>query len=292
MTGERRMTSLLMICVGLGLGAAPVPAQPGSAAAPPPGTPSRVAADADGRHAERPTESPNAETAAEAETPMSERQAHNAYIAGVDALQGGDVDGARRHLEPLLSAFADEPNMRQRVRVNLVRALLEGDPVDTTRILALTAEATSIDESSGEAWNVRGRAMLAVGHQVRAEDAFRRATQVDEDNIYALNNLGFALIRRGAFEEAVTPLERARSVAETKNEPAPPYVLNNLGIALEASDRVREAKAAYQAAATAGHAQASANLARVNAQLREADMATSEAETDADATDGDPGGDR
>jgi tetratricopeptide (TPR) repeat protein len=65
-------------------------------------------------------------------------------------------------------------------------------------------------------------------------------------------------MEQNRFEEAATALENATS----GTSPAA-YMWNNLGMAYEHLDRIREARAAYRQAATAGSARGQANVQRL-----------------------------
>lgn len=55
---------------------------------------------------------------------------------------------------------------------------------------------------------VRGRVYVELGEEERAEEAFRRALELDEENLVALRSLGELARRRGARQEAVRRFRR------------------------------------------------------------------------------------
>lgn len=219
---------------------------------------------------------------AEADTQaMSDQAAKEAYAAAMAAYQNGDLETARTKLEAALPAFASDPARKAEVRTSLARVLVERAPDgnadtaasrDRDEALRLASEATEI-HASGEAYNVKGRVLLEMEQHDDAIAAFERAVELDEDNLYAMNNLGYAMILQGKFEAAREPLEKANDLASTE---APGYFYNNLGIVREKTGDLAGAREAYATADARGNRNAAANLERVQEKLR-AEPAASEA---------------
>jgi len=217
---------------------------------------------------------------------MSDEAAKEAYAAAMSAYQSGDLTTARTKLESVLSAFADGPAMKAEVRTSLARVLVERAPdgstdADATRdreeALRFAGEATEL-HASGEAYNVKGRVLLEMERHDEAITAFERAVELDGDNLYAMNNLGYAMILKGQFEAAREPLEKARDLASGE---APGYLFNNLGIALEKTGDLTAARDAYETADARGNRNAAANLQRVEEKLREQPSSSAEMNTEA-----------
>ncbi len=223
------------------------------------GAPSDDAVTTDPSAGSEPAE--DAPTSANVSDTPSAEDARRDYADAMEALHRPDgAREAQRLLEPLLGAFAEDVAMQRDVRVNLSRALLDVEPPDVDRALDLSAQATAFDDSSSIAWNVRGRALLSAERLDEAETAFRRACELDGANLYARNNHGYVLLMRGEYERAASSLEEARATAARTGQMLPAYVLNNLGVALERSGRVDEARAVFEEAAAAGSERARANL--------------------------------
>ena len=199
----------------------------------------------------------------------------DAYGEAIRNLQQGNVMEARDALEALLAHFQGDKVLGAKVRANLARANLalaptsEDPRVHVEEALSLTAEAAEFDPNSSGVWNVRGRALLAAERAPEAMVAFRRAIEIDPDNLYAQNNLGYALILTGDAAQALTHLQAARGAGERSGATIPAYVFNNLGIVLESSGRFAEAEEAFGMAVGAGSEKASVNLARVESKMPE-----------------------
>lgn len=242
------------------------------------------------------------ETAPDAAQPaaIGARSASNAeaeYASAIAALQDGDPEGAAVGLEALLDAFRADPVLRAKVRTNLARAHLamndrtrasgetegalrtpdasvEQPAADAKlaashrrRALALTEEAVTLDARSDGAWNVRGLAFLSANRGAEAVAAFEEAVEINPDNLNAQNNLGYVRILRGEAALALAPLRAARDAAERLGVDLPAHVFNNLGVALESTGALEEAREAFRQAAASGHANASVSLARVDERL-------------------------
>jgi len=95
-----------------------------------------------------------------------------------------------------------------------------------------------------------------------AIDAYRRAIEVNELDVWSMNNLGLLLIEKQRADEAVPLLTRAVEVRSSV-----PVFHNNLGMALEHIGDLTGAATAYKGALAAdpGYDKAKRNLARVEA---------------------------
>ncbi len=187
------------------------------------------------------------------------------YSIAIGALTNGDHAAAVRGLEPLLDEFRNDPVARAKVRINLARAELA--LTNSRRAIVLTEEAIALQAKSDAAWNVRGLALLDAKRGSEAVAAFERAVELNPNNVYAQNNLGYARILRGESAAAIAPLRAARETAERLGIDLPAYVYNNLGVALESTGALEESADAFRHAADAGHANASVSLARVEERL-------------------------
>jgi Flp pilus assembly protein TadD len=107
---------------------------------------------------------------------------------------------------------------------------------------------------------VIGRAELAEGDLSGAIASFKKAIELVPDHGYALNNLGYALLRANLNDEAVDVLEHAAEIL-----PNVAYVHNNLGVAYERVGREEEAEAEYTRSASLSpkYVKAQVNSARM-----------------------------
>ena len=162
--------------------------------------------------------------------------------------------------------------------------------------------ALSLDPRSSPAWAALGRALETLADRAGAEQAFRRAAELqpspaafynlarflyddgrpeaaiagyrkalalDPSLAAARNNLAIALREAGRLEEAIALLEGA-----ARDPAAPPEILNSLGVAYYARGRFADAEACYRRALGASPAmdEAEINLGNaLSAQGREAD---------------------
>ncbi|MBD3336505.1 MAG: tetratricopeptide repeat protein, partial [Candidatus Eisenbacteria bacterium] len=123
------------------------------------------------------------------------------------------------------------------------------------------------DDESSAAWNVRGRALLALKRSEEALRAFQESVELDPENLHALNNLGYVWILHEDFQRARAYLDQAVVAAASQGAGVPAHVLNNLGVALERLGELGNAHEAYAQAMEAGHPTAGLALARVGSHL-------------------------
>jgi Flp pilus assembly protein TadD len=104
------------------------------------------------------------------------------------------------------------------------RALLEegrlNDAIDQL------SRAASLDPRLSQAHSLLAVAYDRKGLHERAEDSYKHAIEVNENDPQALNNLGYSLYLNGNYRAAVDKLKRAARLA-----PADARVLNNLALA-------------------------------------------------------------
>lgn len=89
----------------------------------------------------------------------------------------------------------------------------------------------------------RGNQQLASGELAAAESSYRRALELEPQNVRAHNNLGQVLIRLGHAAEAAASYERAIAI-----DPTYALAYHNLGIALQQQALEERALAAYDRA--------------------------------------------
>jgi Flp pilus assembly protein TadD len=122
------------------------------------------------------------------------------------------------------------------------RALLEEGRLNDA--IEQLSRATSLDPKLSQAHSLLAVAYDRKGLHDRAEDSYRHAIQVNENDPQALNNLGYSLYLNGNYRAAVDKLKRAARLA-----PADTRILNNLALA---QVRVGKYDDAYRNFARAG----------------------------------------
>jgi Flp pilus assembly protein TadD len=162
---------------------------------------------------------------------------------------------------------SQDPDARRTARalVREARSLLDQGQAAPAESLVL--RALGLAPQHGGAWNVLGRAQLALGRDDEAQTSFSRACEVDSSNAWAHNNLGYLYLQQGEAAEAAPWLETA---VRLRSDVA--VFHNNLGCAYERLHRLEDAAHEYSRAVDLqpNHATASEALARVNARLQPA----------------------
>ena len=176
------------------------------------------------------------------------------YMLGLSAFKIGEFDLSEDALKRSLEL---DPN-HQKSLLNLARVFLSTDRADEA--LGLIEAAREIDRTRPDVYRLEGRALHALGQLTEAEDAYREAIRIDNQDVWSMNNLALVLIDEGYHNLAVPPLARAVEL-----NPNVATFLNNLGMALEHTGQFREAETAYSSALNvdASYGKALANLARV-----------------------------
>lgn len=165
------------------------------------------------------------------------------------------VKSSEEILDALTLAAERDPD-DVKLRVKLARALYDAGKLKEARGHA--EAAIESDPQAGAAHYVLGRIEMAAHDADAAIEAFTKAVEIDEDNSYAWNNLGYLYIEQEKWDEAAAALENATSGARPTE-----YMWNNLGMAYEHLDRIREARAAYRQAVELGSTKGQANLERL-----------------------------
>jgi Flp pilus assembly protein TadD len=128
-----------------------------------------------------------------------------------------------------------------RALVRSARASLEaGSPAEAESLALLAVGAAP---GSSGAWNMLGRAQLALEKVSDAETSFERACQKDSTNAWAWNNRGYVHLQCGEWVEARDALETAVGLRDDIA-----YFHNNLGLAYERTGRFAEAAASFERA--------------------------------------------
>jgi Flp pilus assembly protein TadD len=110
--------------------------------------------------------------------------------------------------------------------------------------------AIVLDPSNAGALNYLGYSMLERGEDVVNAEAFvRRAYEAEPTSSAYADSLGWALFQNGKYIDAVTMLEKAASI-----EDADATILEHLGDAYWQAGRRRDARHAWNSAATSADA--------------------------------------
>ena len=104
------------------------------------------------------------------------------------------------------------------------RALLEEGRLNDA--IAELSRAASLDPKLSQAHSLLAVAYDRKGLHERAEDSYKHAIEVNENDPQTLNNLGYSLYLNGNYRAAVDKLKRAARLAPTDAR-----VLNNLALA-------------------------------------------------------------
>jgi Flp pilus assembly protein TadD len=162
------------------------------------------------------------------------------YMLGLSSWKSGSLNEAEVAFE---TAIAKDPKHVKSL-LNSARVLMargrDGEALE--RVNA----ARAIDSTSAEAIRLLARAHHRLGHAGLAVDAYRLALTGDERDVWAMNNLGMLYIEQHDPTSALGPLARAVQL-----RPASPIFQNNLGMALELTGHLVEARSAYDAAVKA-----------------------------------------
>jgi tetratricopeptide (TPR) repeat protein len=189
----------------------------------------------------------------------TERRPGNAwgyYMLGLSAWKSGDLMKSEQAFEKSLSI---DPHHVKSL-VNESRVFIEQKRHDDA-IDRLT-RAANIDSESAEVYRLLGRSYHAKGQTDEAVEAYQTAIELNDRDVWSMNNLGLVLLEAKRADEALPLLTKAVELRKDV-----PEFQNNLGMALEHTGRFKAAAAAYSGALTAdpGYAKAKQNLARVEA---------------------------
>ena len=182
------------------------------------------------------------------------------FMLGLSASKSGELPKAEKAFETALTIDPDH----LKSLTNLSRVLIDQKRYDSA--LDKLMHAGDIAPNSNEVYRLMGRAYHAQGKTEDAVTAYRRAIELDDKDVWSMNNLGLVFLEAKRAEEALPLL--AKAVELKKDVPA---FHNNLGMALEHTGRFGAAATAYTGALTADPAydKAKQNLTRVEAVKKE-----------------------
>ncbi len=176
------------------------------------------------------------------------------YMHGLALWKAGHDDDAATAFH---AALALKPDHLKSL-VNLARVELERG--DAEAALASVQAAVDLAPDDVAARRVLGRAYHSLGQRDAASEAYVEVLRSQPDDVWTLNNLGLVRIEQERYGDALPALARAATLA-----PDVAVIQNNLGMALECTGHLAQAKSAYAAAldrdGRAAHAEA--NLIRI-----------------------------
>lgn len=189
----------------------------------------------------------------------TERRPGNAwgyYMLGLSAWKSGDFAKAEKAFDHALSI--DPRHVKSLVNQSRVFIDLKRHEDAIDRLM----RAAEIDPDSAEVHRLLGRTYHTQGQTEEAAEAYRHALELNERDVWSMNNLGLLLLETKRVEEALPLFAQA---VELRKEV--PEFHNNLGMALEHTGRFKAAATAYSGALTADprFEKAKQNLARVDA---------------------------
>ncbi|MFI5310959.1 MAG: tetratricopeptide repeat protein [Gemmatimonadales bacterium] len=182
--------------------------------------------------------------------------ARGQYMLGLAAWKSGEFKRAEDAFDKALEL--DPKNVRS--YLNSARVLLDMDR--TPEAMERIDKALAIDSVSPDGIRLKARTLAKLGKIDEAKEAYRQALVLNEEDAWAMNNLGMLELDRGNVTAALGPLARAVQL-----KPISPIFQNNLGVALERSGHRLAASVAYEAAikAESTYAKAVRNLERLSA---------------------------
>ncbi len=148
--------------------------------------------------------------------------------------------------------------------VNLARAHYNNNEKDMAHDLLIKAKGYKpIDE---QVYNLLGLIEMDKQEYEESIEYFKKAIELEDDNLYVYNNISLAYIHIGEFKEAEKYIVKAVEL-----DPFEPYVYNNAGVIYENLTRYEEALNYYNKALAVDpdYKKAEINLARIKSKLSE-----------------------
>lgn len=136
------------------------------------------------------------------------------------AFRSGDFPSALGRYEALLKAHPSDPLLAERAGIAAIRAR------DLAQAAIHLERATESPSASWRAWNARGVVADHRGDWDVADAAYAKALALEPDRAEAVNNLGWSLLLRGRWSDAVERLERAAAL-----DPKSKRIADNLELA-------------------------------------------------------------
>lgn len=168
---------------------------------------------------------------------------HDLAVAARDAGSAATVPGAARALREEAeradrAALVLDPSSAMALNGLGLLAIDDGRPADAARLFE---RATANDANNASYWTNLGNARRALGDRAGAEQAYRKAIDLDVHAADAANGLGVLLVESNRPAEAVPYFERAIAASPDLVE-----ARLNLGIAFQQSGQAARAAEAYR----------------------------------------------
>lgn len=185
------------------------------------------------------------------------------YMLGLAQWKAGEADVAE---ECFLTALELKPD-HQKSLVNYGRVLIELDRGDEARQQIEIALAVNPENNSAR--RVLARIQHNSGQLEEAASTYEVVLRTQQDDAWALNNLGLIRIEQERFSDAVAPLAKAASL-----KTGVACIQNNLGVALERTGQYTAAGTAFAQAlkASPDYEKAAISVARLTELVEAEDI--------------------
>jgi Flp pilus assembly protein TadD len=140
------------------------------------------------------------------------------------AFASGDYRGALPRYQVLLAGGLSDARMYERAGIAALKLR------DLDQGSKLLDKATSFQGASWRAWDARGVAADLERDWTKADEAYARALALAPAEPELLNNIGWSMLVRGRWSDALTSLEKAAAI-----DPKSERIANNLDLARAAA---------------------------------------------------------
>lgn len=183
------------------------------------------------------------------------------YYLGLTFMRQNKLSEAAYHMD---KAYEERPQCYWTL-THYARILYrDGKHQEARTILAQVPEDKR--ETDEMYYNLHGLLAMAGNDLPQAVESFKKATEINPDNYYVLNNLGLALIRSFEFQKAQDYLLKTLAF-----DPPEAYIYNNIGITYENLQDYHKAKEYYEKSLEKdpNHERAAMNLQRILSKLQD-----------------------
>jgi len=176
------------------------------------------------------------------------------YMLGLSAWKAGDFEKSEKSFNEALRL---EPDHFKSL-LHLSRLMIDQKRYEDA--LVRLTHAGELGPQSADVQRLLARAYSGYGKTDEAVAAYRRTIELDTRDAWAMNNLGFLLIEKERYDEALPVLQKAVSLQKSVA-----VFHNNLGMALEHTGNIKGAAAEYRTAliVESGYEKAKENLTRI-----------------------------
>ena len=157
---------------------------------------------------------------------------------------------------------------------------------DADQAIVAIGKVTKMEPTNPEPFRLLAKVYQSKSMWKESVEASEEAIARGSDSPWTYNNMGYAYLVLGRYEEAVRELEKAVSF----DEGVSPQIWNNLGLAYEKKGELRDAHAAYQAALAGNpnYVKAKVNVGRTMQLAKEQGIDLGTRTADISRTDMDP----